>query len=230
MQQFEAGLPYDLVLSANGSDYSPPSELTSRFRTIFVRENVGYNLGAWDYAWRRLSDYKWFLFLQDDCQIIRHRWLYRFQRRFDSVRDCGLVGEYLPRFYDRPWSDAEDEVLTVTRTASEAERLRAIREYRHQLNRWGIPEGQTARNVTSVVHYTSRRILELVDGYNIGRTKTEAIAAEIAFSRKIEAQGLRLVQLGRYRHSTISHPQWPSNHPLARLKRSISKRLPNFSC
>jgi hypothetical protein len=226
MDRYPAGLPYDLVLSANGLEYRPPPALASRFRTVFVRENVGYNLGAWDYAWRQLSNYDRFLFLQDECQVIRPGWLARFQQRFESVSNCALVGEYLPRFYDRPWSQLDDQGRMAVGTPNEVERITALRGYRNQLALWGIPEGPTPRAVTSVVQFTSRAILELVDGYNIGQTKGEAIAAEIGFSRKIEARGFVLVQMGRYRHSVISHPQWPSNHPIARLKRSILKRLP----
>ena len=106
-----------------------------------------------------------------------------------------------------------------------SERVADMTFFRAQLGRWGMPEGDSALSVTAVVQYTCRRVLELVDGYNLGLTKSEAIAAEIGFSRKIEAQGFVLLQLGRYRHTAISHPQWPSNHPIARLKRSIKKRL-----
>jgi hypothetical protein len=60
-------------------------------------------------------------------------------------------------------------------------------------------------------------ILEEVDGYNLGQTYKEAVAAEIGFSRKICAKGYQLVQIGRSRHSVIAHPQWPTE--------SLSKRL-----
>lgn len=80
-----------------------------------------------------------------------------------------------------------------------------------------------------MVQFTSRRILEEIGGYNIGRDKLEATAAEIAFSRKIAAKGYRLVQIGRRRHSRIAHPQWPSDAPAARIWRSVKKRMPTFT-
>jgi hypothetical protein len=132
----------------------------------------------------------------------------------------------MPKKYINSWTELSDPCSKIFKTWNVNERVSAIKLCRDQLALWGIPEGASARSVTTVVQYTSRRVLELVDGYNIGRTKSEAITAEIGFSRKIEAQGLTLVQIGQYRHSVISHPQWPSNHPIARLKRSFLKRLP----
>jgi hypothetical protein len=82
--------------------------------------------------------------------------------------------------------------------------------------------------MTTVVQFTSRAILEEVDGYNLGFAKDEAAAAEFAFSRKIEARGYTLQQIGRRRHSRIAHPQWPSDAFLPKLKRSVLKRL--LSC
>ena len=225
MDRHAAGLPYDLILTANGPDYALSPRLADRFQAVFVRENVGYNLGAWDHAWRRLLGYDRFLFLQDDCVVTRRKWLTRFNQCFEDTPLCGLVGEYIPSKYAKAWSELIDPRSRSFATWEGTERVAEMTFFRVQLAQWGIPEGDSARAVTAVVQYTSRDILKLVDGYNIGRTKSEAIAAEMAFSRKVEAQGFALTQLGRYRHSVISHPQWPSDHPIARLKRSIIKRL-----
>ena len=67
--------------------------------------------------------------------------------------------------------------------------------------------------------------LEAVDGHNIAGTYEEAIAAEIAFSRKIEARGWRLVQIGRHRHSRIGHRQWRQKDLISRWRRSLSKHI-----
>jgi hypothetical protein len=226
MDRYAPGLPYDLVLSANGLEYTLPSSLVPRFWKIFVRDNVGYNLGAWDHAWRHLPDHDRFLFLQDESSILKAGWLRLFEQCFLATPNCGLVGEYIPVKYLRPWEDLVDHGSNQFEKWNSRERVESMTFCRRQLAQWGIPEGPCARHVTSVVQYTSRRVLELVDGYIIGKTKGEAITAEIGFSRKIEARGFSLAQVGRYRHSVVSHPQWPSNHPLARLKRSIMKRLP----
>lgn len=54
MKTFNSGLAYDLVLTINGSKYSVPDDLAGDFCHILQGENIGFNLSAWDYAWRRL--------------------------------------------------------------------------------------------------------------------------------------------------------------------------------
>jgi hypothetical protein len=216
--KYEAGSGFDLVLCVNDPEYRLPAELAGNFTEVFSRENTGFNLGAWDYAWRHLPRHDRFLFLQDECLVVRKHWLRDFIHRFETVPRCGLVGEYLNRDWDRPWSYLEDFANGFRYSAESG-------AFRQTLARWGVPEGETALHVTTVVQYSTRKILEEVGGYRIGHTKSEAVAAELAFSREIAALGYRLTQVGRYRHSRIAHPQWPSNHPLAKMKRSISKRL-----
>ena len=225
MAQHPAGVQYHLFLSANGTEYSVPAEVAPLFTRIFIRENSGYNLGAWDYAWRRLSGYDRFLFLQDECRVVKDNWLRRFNQRFEATPRCGLVGENLKRSWDKPWSDLCDPQLLSSKDEVSVTKAVQARRFRIILDTWGIHEGATARHMTTVVQFTSRSILEEVNGYNLGQTKKEAMAAEIGFSRKVEAKGYALVQIGRHRHSVIAHRQWPPNHLLARLKRSFLKRV-----
>lgn len=208
MKHFDAGMPYDLVLSVNGPGFTVPGDLRGVFHHILLRENIGFNLGAWDHAWRRLPEYDHYLFLQDDCFVRRKNWLRQFARRFAAEQDCGLVGERFSSGWNHPW----EELLgcdSGKQTVSEDKRRRAAL-YLQWLQEWGIPAGDTAAHLTTVVQFTSRRILEEVDGYPIRDAYQEAIAAEIGFSRKIVAAGYCLRQLKRWRHSYIGHPQWPS--------------------
>jgi hypothetical protein len=222
------GYEYDLVLCANGSDYVLPGPVTDRFEKLFVRENTGYNLGAWDYAWRHLPNHDHFLFLQDDCVVRKNGWLRDFIGRFVSTRGCGLVGENIDRSWDIPWSQLCNPAPKgdPKKNAAARKRVEWAAFFREKLREWRIPEGQTARHVTTVVQFTSRTILEEVGGYNFGNSKLEATAGEVAFSRKIVARGNLLIQVGRWRHSRIAHPQWASNAPPARLWRSVKKRIP----
>ncbi len=218
-----AGAAFDLFLSANGLGYRVPEPVAGRFSEIFVRENTGYNLGAWDHAWRRLPDYGRFLFLQDDCAVLRRNWLQDFTQRFDETRRCGLVGEHFR--WDEPWGRLVEEQAPEPGLEWEGKPVSRARYYRATLRRWGIPEGPTARHLTSVVHFTSRPVLEAVDGYRQGRTYHEAIAAEIGFSRAIEAAGFQLAQVTRRRHSRIGHREWESRGALRRLGRWLASTL-----
>ena len=225
-ERHEAGADYALVLCANGEDYRLPSGLESAFERIFVRENVGFNMGAWDFAWRRLDDYDRFLFAQDDCYVRQRRWLRDFIACFERTPRCGLVGENLRRPWNKPWDVLlrENGERSSSEPRADGGAARA-RYYRKLIEDWGIPPGENARHLTAVVQFTSREALEAVDGYNIAATYQEAIAAEIAFSRKIEARGLQLAQVGRYRHSRIGHRQWRQKDPISRWRRSMAKRI-----
>ena len=231
MAEYAAGADYDLFLCANGLEYSPPGEVMSLFKKIFVRENTGWNLGAWNYAWKQLPDYDRFLFLQDDCAVRKHGWLSSFIACFDNTARCGLVGETLQHGWGKPW-EAMCNLAPMDRKDREpVKRAAWVSFVRDTLAQWGIPEGRTGLHITTVVQFTSRAVLEEVGGYNIGMTKEQAIAAEVGFSRKIEAKGYQLVQIGLRRHSRIGHREWPRNTLLYRLKRSVRKRLVRFrSC
>lgn len=225
MELRAAGWDYDLFLTANGLDYVPPSSLKARFQQVFVRENVGYNLGAWDYAWRRLPEYDRFLFLQDDCLAVRRGWVAAFVEAFRREPTCGLVGEHLSSWWDKPWDELEARQQPEPGLTIEERPASRARFYRETLRRWGIPEGATGRHLTSVVQFTSRSVLEEVGGYRLGTTYHEAIAAEIGFSRAVEARGYTLAQVGGYRHRWVAHREWPDPRLLPRLWRSVKKRV-----
>jgi hypothetical protein len=229
LKQYRPGVGYDLFLCANGLEYVPPKEIEAAFKGIFIRENTGFNLGAWDYAWRHLGNYNYFLFVQDDCLVVKDQWLVDFVSRF-NYGNCGLVSECVSSLCDRPWS-----VLTNPRKTLMLDLLKyrqdptiSLKEHRlkrakrwtlyyNTLINWRIMPGETARHATTVVQFTSRRVLQEVNGYNIGTDKSEAIAAEIGFSRKIAAHGYTVLQLRFRRHTRIKHRQWASGGLWARV-------------
>ncbi|MBI4816829.1 MAG: hypothetical protein HY791_11255 [Deltaproteobacteria bacterium] len=202
------GREHSTCLVINGSD-GRHARLSARFDLTLTRDNVGFNLGAWDAAWRQTSADR-YLFLQDECTLRRKGWLLAFERAFEP--GVGLVGEQLRRPWNKPWDELTSE------TNRDFERART---YRTLLREWGVAEGLTARHLTTVVQYTSREVLEAVGGYRAESTYPRAIAAEIAFSRSIEARGLSLVQVGRRRHTFVGHPQWPRDGLFDRVRRSL---------
>ena len=221
LKRYDAGVPYDIYLCANGESYRLPKNLSNIFKKVFIRENTGFNLGAWDHAWRILPQYENYLFVQDDCYIKKDNWVKDFIGCFNSIEKCGLVGEYLNKSWDMPWTE-------LTGAAGKHKVSKKKREragfYIETLRKWGIPKGETASHLTSVVHFTSRKVLEKVDGYIIVDDYHEAIAAEIAFSKKIQNKGYEIVQIGKKRHSRIGHRQWMPDGFFPRLANSIKKR------
>lgn len=211
-----AGHEFALVLAANGEDYVVPESIAARFDEVFVRPNVGFNIGAWDHAWRRRPADQ-FLFLQDDCVVRSDGWLADFVACLGSSEQVGLVGEHLNKNWNVTWDE-----LTAGANAGLAERAQ---RYKARIEEWGVDAGAHARHLTTVVQFTSRAVLEAVDGFHIAGAYEDAVAAEIAFSRKIEATGRTLAQIGGRRHSRIGHREWESDGFFAKLRRSAQKRF-----
>lgn len=226
MQHYDAGTDYSLHLCANGTSYRLPDHLAGRFTTVMVRENTGYNLGAWDYAWRKLSDHTYFLFLQDDCYVRKHNWVSDFITCFRSHKRCGLVGEHLNKGWDYPWSELiADEQDHRTKDRFDKKKKDRARYYLKTLKDWGYDPCKTARHITTVVQFTSIEVLKAVNGYDVADSYQEAIAAEIGFSKKIEAKGYQIRQIGRYGHSRIGHRQWSRKKLFPRLLRKLKRTL-----
>lgn len=225
MDRHPAGAAHDLYVVANGTDYRLPDNAQAKVRELFVRENRGYNLAAWDHAWHQLLGHEHFLFLQDDCFIRRAGWLADMRACFERP-GTGLVGENLIHSWDRPWSELFVESPRCGRWGRvNAAMVKRARRYHGLLESWGVPAGETARHLTTVVHYTSRQVLEDVGGYRHVTEYEEAIAAEIGFSRMVEACGYRIRQVGRTSHSRIGHREWRPGGFWHRMGRSLEKRV-----
>jgi hypothetical protein len=73
---------------------------------------------------------------------------------------------------------------------------------------------------------TTRAVLEAVNGFCIGRSYHEAVASEIAISKKVQALGLTIKQIGPLPFTYIEHPQWAQSgrwhlSPLARYRKLV---------
>ena len=78
INNINSGTYFDALIVCNGQsdrvNYLLNQLNLSRKFKVVDRENSGFNIGAWDYGWRHLSNYRNFLFLQDDCIIFRKHW------------------------------------------------------------------------------------------------------------------------------------------------------------
>jgi len=217
----------DFYLVMNG-DQKVSADYAGFFTNVFYRENTGYNLAAWDFAWRQLGQYDYFLFLQDDCIILKKNWLRDFYDCFKSEKKCGLVGEFMS--WDMPWAEliaGVDEPKISEDELDAADVANCARFYRKTLLGWNVPIGDSARHLASIIHFTSSEILKKVDGYNHPTTYREAIASEIGFSRKIEAAGYKLAQVGKQRFSRIGHREWFSDSPTGFLMEKLFQDAPD---
>ncbi len=208
----EAGFPFDLVVVCNAvrlDEITNLPQLDAQKIQYFIRENKGFNIGAWDYAWRRFPSYDYYLFLQDDCFIIRPQWLKVFIDKLSQFPTIGLLGESLN--WECSWEElAQSNYNQIHREHFlNGQPVKRVDFYRAFLAQHQIPEGKTAKHLQSIIFFTSRMVLERIDGFIIGENYGEAIASEIASSKKVQALGYQIQTVNPNScYHYIAHPQW----------------------
>jgi hypothetical protein len=209
LKSIPAGSPFDCRVVVNQA-IDRPLDLPTRHQDVDVRyrENTGYNIGAWDHGWRVDPPYETYLFLQEECRILRTGWLQGYLKCLSDPK-VGMVGEsmFWPGY---TWERADTYSLysTFPGTPAEGPNVTHTEGIRAFLGSQGIPIGKTAEHLQSLVLCTRRGVLEATDGFLVGRDYGEAIGSEVAISKRVEALGLRVREVGIGPFRYILHPQW----------------------
>ncbi|NET03019.1 MAG: hypothetical protein F6K61_21225 [Sphaerospermopsis sp. SIO1G1] len=209
----KSGDVFDVLIVCNADsnldNFATLSELENLNVKYLIRENTGFNIGAWDYGWRNFPNYDYYLFLQDDCFIVRPLWLKAFVDKFYQSPQIGLLGESLN------WKCSWEELAQSSYNQIHRDHMlggkpiKRIDLYRQFLMQNQIPEQETADHLQSIILFTSRSILEKIDGFIIGKNYGEAIASEIAISKKVQALGYQIQSVNPNScYHYIAHPQW----------------------
>jgi hypothetical protein len=219
MSRIDAGAPFDVVVVCNGGDLAPlhlPRRFDALRPRVFDRPNLGFNIGAWEHGWRAAGGYDYYLFIQDDCFLKRPNWVARFEARFDHDRGIGLLGELV--HYDRmTWDFVRRDTYDDFKTdpARWPEPVHPIDTYRALFDRRGIPWGDQAHHLPSIILFSSGRVLDEVGGFPyFGPSYREAVASEFAISRLVESRGYRIAKVTDYSFELIGHPQWSTTGKL----------------
>src|SRR6266852_2661705 len=89
------GWPFQIRIVVN---QETPTPLTLPRRPsvmdVHYRPNTGYDIGAWDFGWRVSPEYPAYLFMQEECQVVREGWLKAFVDKASNPA-VGLVGKRL---------------------------------------------------------------------------------------------------------------------------------------
>ncbi len=209
MDTFDPGISFERILVVNRSSESPDQTLDElRFDRIVERANTGMNIGAWDAGWRVAPNATGYLFLQDDCHILRDNWLAGF---VNSARpDVGLSGESMNLNWARPWDHLRrgPGMIELDGHTVNGRRVNRVDYYLRCMRKWGIDPGPDGRHLRSLVWYCRRDAIELIDGFPTGSTYGECIAPEIATSRRLLSHGLCIEQVRPDPFHFIGHPDW----------------------
>lgn len=209
--QWSAGI-FDLLVVVN-SDQMQRLELPPELAgiNIQVRENTGFNIGAWHHGWRTNPGYSFYIFLQDECEVVSDGWLDRY-RSLLSKANAGLVGESL--LYWQSWSSFEKRWPEAT---AECAAIAAANE---------IELGPNPTHLQTLVLGATGECLRATNGFVLGGGKVAAIATEILFSRHCIQRGFEVRQSAWRPFEYIGHPQWASiRSDSAKLRWHVAKAV-----
>lgn len=215
MRKIDAGADFDTVIVCNGGD-KVPLRLPARFDDLrprlFDRENVGYNIAAWDHGWRSAGDYESFLFIQDDCFLKSRSWVSRFEHRFDQDPGIGLLGEHVVND-QMTWEFIRRGHCGGDCGPPETwpEELHFIAAHESRFRSRGIPWPECSDHLPSIILFSRRRVLEEIGGFPyFGPSYQEGISSELAISGLVKSKGYRVSKVTDHPFELIGHPQWTS--------------------
>lgn len=210
MERHEAGRSFDACIVVNQeSGRALDAPKTTFPLSVLNRPNAGMNIGAWDWGWREMPLYDHYIFLQDECRILRDGWLDAYVRCLLEP-EVGIVGESINQRWCRSWDELVAEPPKNPRSNLVLERARICLRFMRSLN---IPAGLTARHLRSLIWGLSKSTLQKLSGFPIGANYEECIAAEVAVSRQVESLGLSIRQIHRLPFYYVSHVQWINTYP-----------------
>jgi hypothetical protein len=215
LYQYPAGEEFKICVIVNRTKNESISVPRLSSTAIRYRHNVGMNIGAWDYGWRTCSGYKNYLFLQDECYVIRDNWLtgYRAVLERPSV---GMVGESLNLLWNKPWRELRKIFadIVLPEHLIEAKCVNRVDFYLDFLKANRVEPGVEGKHLRSVVWFLSGDTLKKINGFLIGRNYGECIAAEIATSKKVESLGRDVVQANEHEEFFyIRHLEYNQDSP-----------------
>jgi len=88
----------------------------------------------------------------------------------------------------------------------------------------GVPPGDTAHHLQSLVLFSSRRVLETIDELPARDTYAKALETAIAISKKVMAARWRIALVGDQPFSVMAHPQWADGWTKRRTKWRLKVR------
>jgi hypothetical protein len=222
--QYPAGGEFDVCIIVNRTkedQITLPDEYSSI--PVRYRYNIGMNIGAWDHGWRQCPNYRDYLFMQDECYVIRDQWLAGFRSALQDPK-VGMVGESLNNGWSRPWAELRKnfEALPMPGHFINGRAANRVDCYLDFLHRNQVQPGKTARHLRSVVWFFPGAVLKKIDGFLIGRNYGECIAAEIATSKKVESIGLDITQAREEEFFYIRHLEYNQDRPGAAYTHDVN--------
>jgi hypothetical protein len=190
----DAGADFDVTIVVNrAKDIN--LELPQKYQhiPIIYRKNLGFNIGAWDEAWRKNPDYNFYVFLQEECKILKKQWLEHYIKRVKKKAPC-IMGESLE--ISRHWELLKNKYPLI---------YQACQKIASEKN---IELGASSTHLQTIIMAASSDVMNAMDGFLSKNDKVQAMGAEVMISRHASMKNIRLVQCHWQPYYYIYHPQW----------------------
>ena len=175
-----------------------------------VRENIGMNIGAWDYGWRAHPNFEGYLFLQDEVNIVAENWCLAFKYLASKIAEKSkyfLIGETWNYHWEKSWAELrnsqENSLIVVDDVIVER-----VDYFLSCFKNWELMGLDHGGHLRSLIWYTNSATLNAIDGFPAGENYNACIAAEIAVSLKVRALSGFTMQLDERPFRYIWHPEW----------------------
>jgi hypothetical protein len=176
-----------------------------------IRPNIGMNIGAWSCAYKTYPEYKYYIFLQDECCIVNQDFIAAYKMELDRP-GVGLTGESINLKWDKTWIEMFHSPLNYSLQLFDgAEKISRVDYYLSAMSNWGIDPGISGKHLRSLVWGFNQNALKLIRDFPEGLNKEQCIAAEIAVSKKIESVGLAVTQISETPFVNLQHLEWRSD-------------------
>jgi hypothetical protein len=216
LRDIDAGANFNLKVIINSDSGLPLSIAEDLVGTsLEMRQNTGFNIGAWQYGWQRNPGFRFYIFLQDECEIVKSNWLLEYKKLL-SKKGVGLVGESLLTWrnwavFRELWPEAYRECVQIASRSS-------------------IILGKSPAHIQTLALGVTGECLTATQGFLLGDGKIKAIATEIMFSRRCIQNNFMVKQSAWRPFEYINHPQWSGLREAARgLKWNIARGLKQLS-
>ena len=206
-------LKIDRLIVIN-DDHVKKNNLTKKSANLFFlsRPNIGMNIGGWNDAFFTLSNYEFYVFIQDECLILDDGFIY-FYKDLLNEKGIGMIGESM----NPKWNESWEILLNSPLNSIDNDHLEnglplpRVAFYLSMLKKWSINPSENASHLRSLIWGFKNNVLQQINGFPVGSSKGECIAAEIGVSKKIEAIGLQIQQVKKDPFSFIYHTEWNKN-------------------
>lgn len=196
--EHQAGGAFSVCVVVNSTREEQIALPTTSFPLgVLYRENLGMNIGAWNFGWRANPGHPDYLFLEDESYAVREDWLAAFRAKA-AAATCGMVGESLNPSWDAPWNElrAFHSGSALADHLIDGRPANRVDFYLDYLQRNAIPAGESGRHLRSRIWFFRSDILERIGGFPVGLNYGECIGAEIGVSKMVEHLGLDLTEVG----------------------------------